>query len=104
MKSLLKILIVEDNRNDLVLLKAYLKISGLENTEVLSAETIDRAKDFILQQPDVIFLDLYLTDSQGLDTFNSINDLFPTTPILILTGLKDAEIALKAIQKGAQDY
>jgi two-component system sensor histidine kinase UhpB len=104
MKSQLKILIVEDNRNDLVLLKAYLKISGLENTEVLSAETIDQAKDFILQQPDVIFLDLYLTDSQGLDTFNSINDLFPTTPILILTGLKDAEIALKAIQKGAQDY
>jgi diguanylate cyclase (GGDEF)-like protein len=49
-------------------------------------------------------LDLHLPDSRGLDTFNAIHARAPAVPIVVLTGLGDRGLALKALRKGAQDY
>ena len=53
---------------------------------------------------DLILLDLGLPDSFGLDTFSKVYSHSPRVPIIVLTGLDDSDIALKAVSEGAQDY
>ncbi|HIE43503.1 MAG TPA: hybrid sensor histidine kinase/response regulator, partial [Candidatus Omnitrophica bacterium] len=53
---------------------------------------------------DVILLDLSLPDSQGLETFIEVYSKAPQVPIIVLSGLDDESLAVKAVGKGAQDY
>ncbi len=52
---------------------------------------------------DVVLLDLSLPDSQGLDTFIKVHTQAPQTPVIVLSDVEDRELALEAMQKGAQD-
>lgn len=51
-----------------------------------------------------IVLDLYLPDSQGIETFDCFFSLAPQIPILVITSLHDEDTAKVAVQRGAQDY
>jgi two-component system cell cycle sensor histidine kinase/response regulator CckA len=53
---------------------------------------------------DVVLLDLTLPDSDGLDTFVKMDGQTPETPIIVLSDVENRELALEAVQKGAQDY
>jgi signal transduction histidine kinase len=53
---------------------------------------------------DVVLLDLSLPDSQGLDTFTRIHTQNPQMPIIVLSGLSDEKVSIKAVREGAQDY
>ena len=53
---------------------------------------------------DIILLDLALPDSEGLETFNRIHRLVPDLPIIVLTSTNDDDVAIQAMQAGAQDY
>lgn len=51
-----------------------------------------------------IVLDLFLADSQGIDTFDKLLRASPRAPILVLSDLRDESVARLAVQRGAQDY
>jgi PAS domain S-box-containing protein len=53
---------------------------------------------------DVVLLDLKLPDSQGIDTFDKVHAAAPDLAIIVLTVTDNDVLALKAVQKGAQDY
>ncbi len=53
---------------------------------------------------DVILLDLFLPDGQGLDSLSQLTTLDPLVPIVILTSLADEQLGLQAVHEGAQDY
>jgi PAS domain S-box-containing protein len=53
---------------------------------------------------DLVILDLTLGDSSGYETFARARAALPNTPILVLSGMDDEELALKAVSNGAQDY
>ncbi|PSP78903.1 diguanylate cyclase [Halobacteriales archaeon QS_1_68_20] len=53
---------------------------------------------------DVILLDLGLPESTGLDTLATVVDATEFVPIVVLTGLRDEQVGIEAIQRGAQDY
>ena len=53
---------------------------------------------------DAILLDLTLPDAQGLETFLRTQARAPMVPIVVLTGLNDESMAVKAVSQGAQDY
>lgn len=59
-----------------------------------------------LQQGGItsILLNLFLSDSQGIDTFNTLYAAENRVPILILSDLSHEHIANLAMQQGAQDY
>lgn len=53
---------------------------------------------------DLVLLDLTLPDSRGLETFLYLRRNAPELPIIVLSGLEDEELALRAVREGAQDY
>ncbi|NMG18817.1 response regulator [Brasilonema bromeliae] len=101
----MKILLVEDNPGDVVLLEEFLQDVSSVKFHLKQAEQLDEALRFLEQESfDVILLDLLLPDSQGLETFIKIHHQVPAIPIIVLTGFDDETLAIKAMQEGAQDY
>lgn len=103
--ALLQILVVEDNPADLFVLEGLLWKTRLPIDKIFKA-TSNAAAVALLEKekPNLILLDLSLTDSTGLDSFNKINRAASALPIIVLTGLADMEMALETMANGAQDY
>ncbi len=53
---------------------------------------------------DLVLLDLSLPDSFGVETFERVHRQFPEVPVIVMSGLADESVALRALQGGAQDY
>src|ERR1700736_1563775 len=51
-----------------------------------------------------VLVDLFLPDSQGIDTFDRLFDAAPKIPILVVVAAEHEEIAKLAVQHGAQDF
>jgi diguanylate cyclase (GGDEF)-like protein/PAS domain S-box-containing protein len=51
-----------------------------------------------------IIVDLFLSDSQGIETFDKLYGASPHTPILIFSRVLDEDAARLALHRGAQDY
>ncbi len=100
----MNVLLIEDNRDDQRLVCDYLAATG----GPISVELFDRLQaglDRLAEGGvDAALLDLFLPDSEGLETFVQIHSRSPHLPIVVLTGLRDEEIAAKAVRQGAQDY
>ncbi len=99
------ILLVEDNLADAKLFKKALSGSSDIEYKIINARSLTQAFTFLSKHNfDIIVLDLFLPDEQGLDTFKSIYLNCKHIPIIILSGLTSENIALEAIKLGAQDY
>ena len=51
-----------------------------------------------------VMVDLFLPDSQGIETFDELFRVSPQIPILILSRLRHEDIARLALRRGAQEY
>ncbi len=51
-----------------------------------------------------IVVDLFLSDNQGIGTFELLYRASPHVPILVVSTLRDEDVARLAVQRGAQDY
>jgi PAS domain S-box-containing protein len=101
----MKILLVEDNPGDALLIREMLADAG-RHTFALErvAKLTDGLALLARGEVDLILLDLDLPDSHGLDTFISVHHQAPDVPVVILTGLADDALAITAVREGAQDY
>jgi len=101
----LKILVVEDNPSDYFLFCEYLRLSKLPTEDIVHAERLGEALHLLHEhQPDLIFLDLSLPDSDGINSFVRLNEQARHISIIVLSGLSDRQVALNTIALGAQDY
>jgi two-component system, cell cycle sensor histidine kinase and response regulator CckA len=101
----IKILLVEDNPGDVFLLQETLSEITVVQFNVVNVERLAEAQQRLqVDLFDVILLDLLLPDSAGLDTFTALHQQVPLIPIVVLTGMSDETLAMKAMQAGAQDY
>lgn len=100
-----KVLLVEDNEDHIFILKSFL---SMIETVALEPVIVSRLQDAIAQlrvgEFDIVLLDLMLPDSKGLDTFTRLHQYFPEIPIVVTTALNDAELGIRAVEQGAQDY
>jgi PAS domain S-box-containing protein len=98
----IKVLVVEDSPTQAKLLSISLARLGVEAEW---AGTIAQAFERLAQQNiDVVLLDLFLPDSEGIETFYRLHAFDPSLPVVVLTGLDDQTIALAAVKGGAQEY
>lgn len=101
----LRFLLVEDNPGDAYLVQNML---GQLQDMVIQVTVVDRVASALEALRDntysLILLDLSLPDSHGLDTAVTVQKQSHTTPIVVLTGLSDQRVGIKAIRLGIQDY
>lgn len=99
-----ELLLVEDDPFIASLVEQML--SDSESTLVLRhADSLAAARKQILAEPPAcVLLDLTLPDAKGLQGLLAVRKLVPETPIVVLTAHEDADLALRAVQEGAQDY
>lgn len=62
------------------------------------------ALDLLAPSLSAIVLDHGLPGMDGIQTLARIRQRFPSLPVIMLTGLNDAETAVKALREGAADY
>ena len=104
MQNVQSILVIEDNEGDFFLLKDVLEHGDLQIEQIINLSNIQlvhQQKESL--QPSLIFLDLVLPDSYGLSSLAEIKQLFPSSPIIVLSGMNDLQLALEALQSGAQN-
>ncbi|MDP4264954.1 MAG: response regulator [Bacteroidota bacterium] len=101
----LELLVVEDNPADLYLIKEMLRSSHLIIKTIYETSRLEEAYRLIeSKEIHLALLDLSLPDGSGIDSYLSIRKVNKKIPVIILTGLQDTDVAVEAIQQGAQDY
>ncbi len=100
-----KVLLVEDNEGNALLIREMLGSMSGEAFKVKSVEQLADGLACLSEGGvDVVLLDLSLPDSQGLATFKQAHAQAGETPIIVLTGLNDDTVGVRAVHEGAQDY
>ncbi len=100
-----RVLLIEDNADDLELIKRKLSRSANNRYTVTTARKLQTGLECLdSEDVDLILSDLGLPDSHGLDTVTKLLCGAPHVPLIILSGFDDEAIAIKAVQAGAQDY
>lgn len=100
-----KILIVEDDRLSLSLIKSILKEAGFRN--VRSMANAKRIVDvFSSFKPDLLILDLNLPGVDGFEAMRRLKAIDPEDylPVLIISGEADEHVHLRALTAGAKDF
>lgn len=101
----ISLLLVEDNPGDARLLKENLADAETARFEITCVDHLDAAiKNLSEGHFEIVLLDLSLPDSHGLETFTKAFEHSQGVPIVVMSGLSDETVAVKAVQGGAQDY
>ena len=99
------ILLVEDSPEDVALFKEMLGEAKTVPFELTHCDTLSSSLALLSKGGfEVILLDLSLPDGRGLDTVVRTHSAVPNIPIVVMSGLGDEELAVRALQQGAQDY
>jgi signal transduction histidine kinase len=100
-------LLIEDNPGDARLIREMLREAGAGHAmvELLHADRLAAGLERLSDgNVDVVLLDLSLPESHGLATFSAVHEAAPSMPIVVLSGLDDEDLAVRAVHEGAQDY
>lgn len=101
----IRVLLVEDDEDDFVVTRALLAEATTPYFDLQWARTLKAGLEKLAENTvGVVLLDLSLPDSQGLDTFRRIHEAVPRLPVILLTGLDDETVGVRAVHQGAQDY
>jgi len=105
--ELIRALLIEDNPGDARLVREFLRDAGtrLATVDLTHADRLANGLERLQQGGiDVVLLDLSLPDSSGLQTFESVHAAAPGVPVVVISGLDDEAVAVRAVHQGAQDY
>ena len=107
----MKILLIDDSKEDRDLILKYIKKIHIKNDEIKTEESKNLKEAFHLLAEntyDAIILDLKLPESEGVDTINKVNQFLKKTnqpiPIIIITGLEDYKTGRLAFDLGVKDF
>ncbi len=101
----LKVLLIEDNPGDVLLIREMLQKSRDIDFYLESADSLSAGLELLAKAPmDIMLLDLTLPDSYGIEAFHKAYAEASGMPIVVLSGSDDEDLAMSAVQAGAQDY
>ena len=97
------ILIVDDEKNYLELMKSLLQEEGYKNITTewnpLNVESILNNNTI-----DIVLLDVYMPGLNGLELLENLIPQHPQISFIMITGVDDVQIALKAVKLGAYEF
>jgi len=100
MKRKLRILLVEDDQVDQLAFKRFVERENLPYDYVVAGSVSEARDALAATQFDAALIDYLLGDGTAFDLFDEVRD----TPIVVVTGSGDEEIAVQAMRAGAYDY
>ena len=96
------VLVVDDDPMVVAALKFFAEARGYGFT---SAGGVAEAKRALASQPaDIVLLDLYLPDGDGLDVLDRAVELDPPPVVIAMTARAEIQGAVAAVRRGAADY
>lgn len=99
----LRVLLVEDNPSDRLIIGRQLNKSGYDVEDAGTAgEALGRLSSG--DSFDVVITDLSLPDADGLEAVSLLATASGKRPLLVLSGQKQEATAFRALELGAQDY
>jgi two-component system, OmpR family, alkaline phosphatase synthesis response regulator PhoP len=97
-----KVLVVEDERDLALGLRANLEVEGYEVTVAHTGE--DGYNAAMRERPDLVILDLMLPDTDGYDVLGRLRKARLDMPVLILTARGEEVDKVRGFRTGADDY
>lgn len=96
------VLIVDDEEGILTTMSQVLGDEGYRTlTTTSGAEALDLYAE---HRPDVVFLDIWLPDKDGLEALQAILEMDPHAMVVMMSGHGTSSTAVKSIKMGANDY
>ena len=96
------ILLVDDHESIRVAIADFLESSGFE--VVTAAGVAEARSTFRARMPDAALLDYNLQDGDALQLLGEMRALDPACAIVILTGQGSIDLAVRAMQEGADHF
>jgi len=98
----LKLLAIDDDVQNLEIIKLALKRQGLE---IMTSDDPEEGFDIFLRtRPRIVLLDLVMPKVSGIEILERMVGVDPGVDVILITAHYSAESAVEAIQKGASDY
>jgi PAS domain S-box-containing protein len=104
MSETLKILLIEDNPGDALLIKEALKESSYKDAPLFIATSMEETLQYVEENISLLLADLGLPDCDGLETVRLTNQHYPNSVLIVLTGLDNDTVAIESLRLGAQNY
>ncbi|MGA2858392.1 MAG: sigma-54 dependent transcriptional regulator [Candidatus Sulfotelmatobacter sp.] len=100
--SMFRLLAIDDNRENLDLIRSALDRDGLE---ILTEEDPEEGlRTFLRLRPRMVLLDLVMPKISGIEILERMVAIDPGVDVILITAHYSTESAVEAIQKGACDY
>ncbi|MEV7684641.1 fused response regulator/phosphatase [Streptomyces bungoensis] len=99
----LRILLVEDDDGDALLVEELLLDTDLPHTLARCRSVADARRALMTEPVDCVLLDLHLPDASGVETVQAIQTATHAA-VIVLTGLDEPRAGVEALAAGAQDY
>lgn len=99
-----KILVVDDSKDNVIILRERLENEGFEISTAYSGE--EAIKKTLTEIPDLILLDVMMPEMSGFEVCKRIsgNEKTREIPIILLTALVEPKDIKEGFQAGAYDY
>ena len=98
------VLLIEDNPDDVQIMKKYVEKSGIPFRVEHAGTGKEGIKKLQSIYVDFVVLDYYLPDMNGIEILRVIREFNADVPGLMLTGADDRQTAVEAMKLGALDY
>ncbi len=96
------ILIVDDEKNYLVVLSAFLSEEGYE---AITADNVERALEIVESTDlDLVLTDMKMSPMDGIALLKRVKERVPDLPVVMMTAYGTVEKAVEAIQLGAFNF
>ena len=103
--KIIKILYVEDEIDHAILIGEFIKEIANVHYEMTHVQQLEEALlELDNDRYDIVMLDMSLPDKQGLDTVTAVCERAPEIPVVVMTSIDDESMAIKALQRGAEEY
>ena len=103
--KIIKVLYVEDEMDHAILIRELIEEIKNVHYELTHVQNLNETLlELDNNNYDIILLDLSLPDEQGVDTVARVCEQAPDIPVVVMSGTDDETMAIKALQKGAQEY
>ncbi len=96
------VLVVDDSPESLGMLNVALNTAGY--TALVALNGVQALSIAEKVEPDIVLMDAIMPELDGFETCKRFKHLFPSVPVIFMTGLTDSEDVVKGFEAGGVDY